>query len=94
MTWLFAILSWFILNPTIDSKATINEKEKTTIMYLINKSTYMNECTVTWPVWIKKGTIVLWMTCADKEWVYKARMGIDYENKLFMRKRFYPAQRK
>lgn len=76
----------FTLNPTFE-KVDYTTQDKKTIIYLINKSWYTNNCSITWPLWMKQWTIVLWLTCVDKTWVYNARMWIDYNNKIYVRTR-------
>lgn len=40
------LLSGFMLNPTIEN-VEISPKEKKVIMYLIDKSGYLDECSIT-----------------------------------------------
>lgn len=91
MTWLFALLSGFILTPTIEN-VQVSPKEKTVIMQMIDNSKVNDKCSVVWPVGSKKGTIVLALTCVENNQMYKARLGIDYKNQIWMVKRYYPAQ--
>lgn len=91
MTGLLLALSGFILSPTIEN-VEISPKEKAVIMSMITTSKTLDKCSITGPVGIKKGTIVLGLTCADSEGVYIGRLGIDYVNKYRMRKRFIPSQ--
>lgn len=86
MTTLFALLTAFVLHPTHEN-VDYTKKDKQVISYLIQKSDYLKECSITGVVGQKKWTIVLWMICAGKDWVYNARMGIDYKNLLYVRNR-------
>lgn len=86
MTTLFALLTAFVLQPTYEN-VEYTKKDKQVISYLIQKSDYLKECSITGVVGQKKWTIVLWMVCANKDWVYNARMGIDYKNVLYVRQR-------
>lgn len=85
MTTLFAILAQFILNPTFE-KVEYTQKERQTIGRLVEKSWYMKECSITWPIGQKKGIIILWMICSKWDSIQKARMWIDYKHKLYMKK--------
>jgi len=84
METLFALLLQFVLHPTIEN-VEYTKKEKTTISYLIQKSGYLKECSITGVVGQKKGVLVLWMICKQECGVYNAKMGIDYNNKLYIR---------
>lgn len=86
MTTLFALLTAFVLHPTYNN-VEYTKKDKQVISYLIQKSDYLKECSITWVVGQKKWTIVLWMVCVSKDWVYNAKMGIDYKNVLYVRQR-------
>ena len=86
MTTLFALLTAFVLHPTYE-QVDYTKKDKQVISYLIQKSDYLKECSITGVVGQKKWTIVLWMICTDKNGVYNAKMGIDYKNILYVRNR-------
>lgn len=86
MTTLFALLTAFVLHPTYEN-VEYTKKDKQVISYLIKKSDYLKECSITGVVWQKKWTIILWMVCADKCGVYNAKMGVDYKNILYVRNR-------
>lgn len=87
MTWLlFTMLSWFMLKPTFEP-IQVTAKEKTIILYLIKDSKSLDNCSITWPVGLKKWTIVLWLTCVENNKIFNAKLGIDYINKLRLRLR-------
>jgi len=86
METLFALLLQFVLHPTYEN-VDYTKKDKQVISYLIQKSDYMKECSITWVVGQKKWILVLWMICADKCGVYNAKMGVDYKNILYVRNR-------
>lgn len=87
METLFLILATFMLNPTYE-KVEYTQKDINTIGAMVKKSWYMKECSITWPLGTKKGIVVLWIVCAKWDnWVYNAKLGIDYEHKLYMRTR-------
>lgn len=86
MEILFLLLAQFMLNPTYE-KVEYTEKQHKTIVAMVNKSWYLKECSITWPIGQKQWIIVLWMLCSGKEKVFKAKLGIDYKHKLYMRTR-------
>lgn len=86
MTTLFALLLQFVLHPTIDN-VEYTKKDKQVISYLIQKSDYLKECSITGVVWQKKGILVLGMICANDTGVFKSKMWIDYKNKFYIRNR-------
>lgn len=86
MTTLFALLTAFVLHPTYEN-VDYTKKDKQVISYLIQKSDYLKECSITGVVGQKKGILVLWMVCIDKNGVYNAKMWIDYKNILYVRNR-------
>ncbi len=86
METLFALLLQFVLHPTYEN-VEYTKKDKQVISYLIQKSDYMKECSITGVVGQKKGILVLWMVCANDTGVYNAKMWIDYKNKFYIRNR-------
>lgn len=86
MTTLFALLTAFVLHPTYEN-VDYTKKDKQFISYLIQKSDYLKECSITGVVGQKKGILVLWMVCTNDTGVYNAKMWIDYKNILYVRNR-------
>ena len=86
MATLFALLTAFVLHPTYEN-VDYTKKDKQVISYLIQKSDYLKECSITGVLGQKKGILVLWMVCANDTGVYNAKMGIDYKNILYVRNR-------
>lgn len=85
MTTLFLLLSQFIINPTYED-VDYSKKDKQAIVAMINKSNYLQECSITWPLGMKKWTIVLGLVCVDKsKKVYNAKLWIDYIHNIYMR---------
>lgn len=100
MTWLFAILSGFMINPYFQTGNDLGKhivEIKQTLQLMADTQPYLIwSCSFTWPIGATGTMFVLGAVCAsdDKNWRYQARFGIDYKNKVWMKKRFYPAERK